>query len=234
MTRTSTVVVAGVAWVVVWAALAGSAKAAQVDVWVLDRDGKPLPDAVVVLDSTVPGPRPTPVPELVISQEKMKFVPALAVAHLGTKVTFSNLDRWDHHVRGGLVGPGGVYVDPGKGYSFRLTGRERGKAPASHVQTYSQTGPQMLGCHLHGSMRAYLFVTDSPWAAITDSEGRLRLSGVPAGPARLKVWHADELTDTPARVATIVDGMPVLQLPTQVLPRKATRTAPEEAKMPGY
>lgn len=211
----------------------GAAQAAEVEVLVLDRDGRPLPDAVVQLQTSAPGARPTPPAELVITQEKMKFQPAMAVAHLSTKVRFSNLDRWDHHVRGGLVGPGGVYIEPTKGYSFRIAGRKAGQPASGAVQSYAQTGPQMLGCHLHGSMRGYLYVTDSPWAGVTDETGRLKLSGVPAGAARLQVWHADELIETAPVSAQVADAMGALRVSTQIVPRKA-KPAADEMKMPGH
>jgi len=214
--------------------VAAGAQSAELELQVLDRDGRPLPEAVLVLDSSVPGARPSPPSELVISQEKMKFSPSVAVAHLSTKVRFTNLDRWDHHVRGGFVGPGGVYLDSSKGYSFRLAGRDGNKAPSSAEHSYTQTGPQMLGCHLHGSMKAFLYITDSPWAAVSGGDGKVKLSGVPAGPARLRIWHADELVETPMQSLQVVDGMAVVKLATQIVPRKAKRQAPEELKMPGY
>jgi len=92
--------------------------AADLSLQVLDRSGKPLPDAVVLLDSSLPGARPVAKAEYLIAQEKMKFVPALSVVPVGAKVVFSNLDRWDHHVRGGQMGPGGVYLDPSQGFAM--------------------------------------------------------------------------------------------------------------------
>jgi len=212
---------------------ASVAHAGDVELAVLDRDGKPLPDAVVVIESTVTGNRPTPPAELLINQEKMKFSPALAVVNLSTKVRFANLDRFDHHVRGGAVGPGGMYLDASKGYSFRLTGRESGKPADSAVQTFAQTGPQMLGCHLHASMRAFLYVTDSPWAAITGADGKVKVAAVPNGAARLRIWHADELVETPIQNLTVTDGMAVVKVNTAIVPRKAKR-AVQEADKYGY
>lgn len=215
-----------VLWSLGWGLLAlGAAQAAEVEVLVLDRDGRPLPEAVVLLHTSAPGPRPTPPAELVISQEKMKFQPAMAVAHLSTKVRFSNLDRWDHHVRGGVAGPGGVYLDATQGYAFRLAGQKAGSPPASQQRSYAQTGPQLLGCHLHGSMRGHLFVTDSPWAAVSDEQGRAVLTQLPAGPARVRVWHGDELVETPVQSVNLSEGMAPLKVSTQVLPRKAKAAA---------
>lgn len=200
--------------------LAGSVMAAELSIQVLDRDGKPLPDAVVILESSATGARPQPKMEHTIEQEGMRFVPALSVVHLATKVNFVNLDRWDHHVRGGVVGPGGVYLDPSQGYAFRLAGKTPGKSPAREQRQYSQTGPQLLGCHLHASMRGHLYVTDSPWAAVSDAQGQLRLSGVPAGSGRLRVWHADELVETPAMAIQVLEGMAPVRMATQVAPLK--------------
>lgn len=45
----------------------------------------------------------------------------------------------------------------------------------------------------HGSMRGFVVVTDSPWAAKTDSTGVVSFRDVPEGAARLRVWHADQL-----------------------------------------
>ncbi len=212
--------------------LASTAQAGDLEFLVLDRDGKPLAEAVVVLESSVTGSRPTPPAEMVINQEKMKFQPAVIVAQLSTKLRFVNLDSWDHHVRGGSVGPGGVYLDASKGYSFRLAGREAGKPPASAVQSFTQTGPQMLGCHLHGSMRGFLYITDSPWAAVTTAEGKAKLSEVPNGVARLRIWHADELVETPMQNLTVVDGMPLMRISTAIVQRKSKKA--EAPKPYGY
>ena len=37
--------------------------------------------------------------------------------------------------------------------------------------TLEQAGPMQLGCHLHGSMRGSLYVTDTPWAVKTNADG---------------------------------------------------------------
>ncbi|MBB5206122.1 plastocyanin [Inhella inkyongensis] len=194
-----------------------AALAADVTVQVLDREGKALAGAVVVLETSVSGPRPTPLAEHTIEQEQMRFAPAVSVVHLSTKVHFVNLDRWDHHVRGGAAGPGGVYLDASQGFAFRLSGRVAGKPASRESRQFNQTGPQLLGCHLHGSMRGHLYVTDSPWAAVSDAQGQVQLREVPAGGARLRVWHAEELVETPPQALSVSDGMAAVRVATQVV-----------------
>ncbi|PTT85178.1 plastocyanin, partial [Pelomonas sp. HMWF004] len=101
---------------------AAAAQAADLTVTVLDRNGKPLPDAVVLVGSSGQGPRPPAVLEAGVTQEKLRFIPAITVVGPGSKISFSNLDTWDHHVILGLMGPGGVYVDPGLNTQLRLAG----------------------------------------------------------------------------------------------------------------
>ncbi|WP_439569395.1 hypothetical protein [Sphingopyxis sp.] len=46
-----------------------------------------------------------------------------------------------------------------------------------------------LGCNIHDQMRGYLRVVDTPFAAKTDQNGIVRLSGMAAGGHQLTVWH---------------------------------------------
>lgn len=213
------------------ATAATTARAAELTVTVLDRSGKPLPDAVVLVDSTMPGPRPSLPMELTIAQEKMRFMPAVTIAPLGAKVSFSNLDGWDHHVIAGPMGPGGVYLDETKNTQMRLAGRLAGKAPASDARTFTQPGPLLLGCHLHGSMRGHLYMADSPWAKLSGDDGRARIAELPEGPARVRIWHADQLVETPAQSTTVAAGGSQVTIATQIAAR-AKKSAPAPAVSP--
>lgn len=203
-----------------------AAQAADLTVTVLDRNGKPLADAVVLVDSAVQGVRPTPVLEASVAQEKLRFVPAVTVVGLGAKIAFSNLDSWDHHVILGLMGAGGVYVDPGQNTQFRLAGRVGSKPPASDSKVLSQPGAYLLGCHIHGSMRGHIYVADTPWARLGGEDGKAVLQGVPEGPARVRIWHPDQLVEgAPAAVQVAAAGSAV-SITTQIAPARKKRAAP--------
>ena len=211
---------------------AGASQAADLTVTVLDRNGKPLADAVVLVDSAVQGPRPAMVMEATIAQEKLRFTPAVAVVGLGAKVSFSNLDSWDHHVILGLMGAGGVYVDPGQNTQFRLAGRVGSKPPASDSKVLNQPGAYLLGCHIHGSMRGHIYVADTPWARLGGEDGKAVLQGLPEGPARVRIWHPDQLVDgAPTEVKIAAKGSAVA-ITTQIAPARRKRAAP--AADPNY
>lgn len=201
--------------------------AATVQMTVLGRDGQPLPDAVVIIESSATNKITNPVLQggaatVTIFQQKMQFVPLISIVPVGSRVRFTNLDNWDHHVRGLPAGLGGLGNAPGEtqsGFELRVGGRAEGKEPNSADITLDKTGPVQLGCHLHGSMRGYVMVTDSPWAAKTDATGAVSFRDVPEGMARLRVWHPDQLLDTPVTALQIVMAT-TATLSTQIQPRR--------------
>jgi len=189
-------------------ALWTGASAGNVQIQVLDREGKPVPDAVVVI---YPGNAAGAPPSLLqasptIEQEKMRFVPAVTVVSAGTTVRFTNQDRWDHHVRGNPAGVAPVAA-PGAAastnFELRLAGKTDGKPANSADVKLDAPGVVLLGCHLHGSMRGHVFVTDSAWTLQTGADGLAEFPQVPGGPARLRVWHAEQILDLPQQILSI-------------------------------
>ena len=107
------------------------ATAGNVQIQVLDKDGKPVPDAVVVLYPATAGNPSLLPPNPAVEQEKMRFVPAVSVVATGTTVRFVNRDTWDHHVRGTAAGAAAFQMaTDGTGFELRLAGKLDGK-PAS-------------------------------------------------------------------------------------------------------
>jgi plastocyanin len=197
-------------------AFAASADAGSVQITVTDKDGKPAPDVVVLIDAaakTVPAPAATPV---VIAQEGLKFVPFLSVVPVGSTLRFTNKDNYDHHVRSTPSGPLGS-MPPAAVFEMRLDAAEAArmnsyddgrpppppKTPRSGTTTFdvkvTQAGPIGLGCHLHSSMRGQVYVSGTPWFAKTDANGVARIDNVPDGAAELTLWHSDQVQEQPVQ-----------------------------------
>lgn len=203
-----------------WLVLAGAAQAATVQVTVLARDGKPLADAVVVLEPAAGQAARAPAPvQTTITQQKMQFLPPVSVLPAGSRVRFTNLDGWEHHVRGRPAGLAGLNATAQQGFELRLPGQLDGQEPSSADVTLGQAGPLQLGCHLHGSMRGFVYVADTPWAVKTGPDGVAMLPDVPEGAARVRVWHPEQLLEMPATAIT-VGPVTLVNLPTQVVPRR--------------
>ena len=208
------------AWLIATALLPLAAQAATVQVTVLGRDGKPLADAVVVIEPGAGAKPASPAPvSTVINQQKMQFLPSTLVLPVGSKVTFTNLDSWEHHVRGTPAGLASLNPGTQPGFELRLNGKAEGKEPASAEVTLTKAGAVQLGCHLHGSMRGFIFVADSPWTVQTDANGVATLQGVPEGAAKVRVVHADQLLEASPTVVNITQ-VTALNVPTQVQPRR--------------
>jgi plastocyanin len=177
------------------------ASAGSVQLTVIDKDGKPAPDVVVLIEPARRGAvQPAPEPVQVV-QEDLRFVPFLTVLPAGSTVRFVNRDDYDHHVRSTPSGPLSA-IAPVSSFELRQgpagARRNASSAPTTAEVKLVVPGPIGIGCHLHGSMRGQLFVADTPWFGKTDTQGRVTIDGVPPGDAALRLWHSDQLTEQPA------------------------------------
>lgn len=155
----------------------GIAHAGDLTVSVRDAAGRPVTNAVATVypDSGVPrGPIRFAWP-LRMSQENIDFSPEVLIVPVGGTVSFPNLDRVRHQV-----------YSFSRGNRFEVPLYSRGEAP---TRTFATAGVAALGCNIHDEMVAWIKVVDTPWAAKTNAQGNLILTGIPAGGATLKIWH---------------------------------------------
>lgn len=158
-------------------ALVGTAQAGDLVVSVRDTGGRPIRDAVVTVmpDAGVPrGPIRFSWP-LRIAQQNVQFQPYVLIAPVGGTVAFPNLDRVRHHV---------YSFSRGNRFEIELFGQDQ-----TRTHTFTTVGVAALGCNIHDQMLAYVKIVDTPWAGKTDAAGNVTVAAIPAGPARLMVWH---------------------------------------------
>ena len=205
--------------------------AGSLQVTVLDKDGKPTPDAVVIVVPAVKAVARNPPPMLaIINQEKMQFIPAVTVVSAGAKIRFTNSDAWDHHVR--MAAPGlALPLDPAatnstsasNGFALRLEGKAEGKPAKSVDVTLDKPGAMgasLLGCFIHGSMSGAVYVADSPWTVKTGADGTATLDDVPEGIATVKVWHGAQVIDLKPQTLQLGATPGKLTMQLDVVPRK--------------
>lgn len=190
------------------ALLAGPASAAVLQLTVHGADGKPAADTVV-LWRRAGGFQPFSRSDtVVIAQRDIRFVPAVVVVPVQGTVRFVNKDRFDHHVKSMPGGPLGS-VAPHTSFEFRLAKASGGQEPSADLR-FETTGPVAVGCHLHGSMRAHIYVSPTPWAAVSDDKGRATLD-VPDGPGELVLWHPDQVVEQAPRTLQAAGASDVTQ-----------------------
>lgn len=200
------------------------AQAGNLTVVVADKEGKPVPDAVVVIvpaNKTVLPKTPLS-KDATINQEKMQFIPAVSLVAVGAKIRMVNNDPWNHHVKSS---PAGInqFNTTKVGFEVVLEGKPEGKTAKSVEVLLDSPGvvtANVLGCYIHGSMRGFMFVSDSPWAAKTGANGAATFEDLPDGAAQIKVWQADQLIDLAPQAVQINTTPAISTFQLSVTPRR--------------
>jgi len=154
------------------------AQNAEIAARVIDAQGKPVADAVVV---AVPSDGnlklPARAPQAVVDQVDKEFVPKVQAILVGTAVTFPNRDSVRHQV---------YSFSPARRFELPLyTG-------VPQAVTFDKPGVVVLGCNIHDWMVGYVYVSESPYFAKTDSQGRAVLSDLPPRSYVVRVWHPQQ------------------------------------------
>jgi len=145
------------------------------------------PLAVVYLDGAFPRPVSAPVKE--VAQKDLTFVPALLPIQAGTRVEFPNLDDTYHNI---------FSYSPTKRFDL---GRYRPEERPIPSVMFDQPGLVTLRCDIHEHMRGLILVLNTPYFVMTNTDGRFRLAGVPAGDYTLKAWIDSRTTrQTPVQL----------------------------------
>lgn len=170
----------------------GSAMAATVQVQVQDSGGKPLPGAVVYLESREAGLLVKPGQGAELARKAKRFDPEVLVVPVGTAVTFPNRDTVRHHV---------YSFSPTKSFELKLYAG----VPANPV-VFDKAGIVVLGCNIHDAMTAWILVVDTPFYGHGTDAGAVAMGPVPAGNYRLRVWHPSLPVGAPAADQALVVG----------------------------
>jgi plastocyanin len=172
--------------------LTGTACAGSLQVQVQDKNGKPLPNAVVFLESAEARAAAKPLKGVEVAQVAKQFSPAVTVVTPGTAVLFPNQDTVRHHV---------YSFSPVKTFELKLYAG----VPANPV-VFDKVGVAVLGCNIHDNMVAWVLVVDTPYFGHTDAQGKLNLDSVPNGNYKLRTWHASLPTGAAAAEQTQAVG----------------------------
>lgn len=176
----TTFVLATAARVLAASALA-AATLAQAAVFVgvaSDRDGQSLPNVVMAL-KPVGAPAPATAPtQITVTQEGLAFKPYISVIRAGSSVVFANRDTVEHHIK-----------SFSSSKPFEIAVHKPGDTPPPI--RFDKEGAIVAYCILHDWMRAYVYVADTPWAAVSGDNGLARIENVPPGDYELTAWHPD-------------------------------------------
>ena len=187
-------------------ALARADARASLEVTVTDQASRPVADAVVVAVPTDPAVAANARPRAEsLDQIDREFVPKVKPVFVGSTVAFPNRDNVRHHV---------YSFSPAKRFELPLYAG----VPAQPV-LFDKPGVVVLGCNIHDWMIGYIYVSESPFFAKTDAQGRATIPDLPARTFVVRVWHARmqgseadtrrEVTLAPGRGTTLAVSVPL-------------------------
>ena len=153
-----------------------------------------LVDAVVTITPRSQNNQSAPdeIPEAsaaIMDQKHKQFVPHVLAIRTGSPVTFPNSDNIRHSV---------YSFSPAKRFELPLYSGE----PAAPVK-FDTAGVVALGCNIHDKMIGYIYVSDSPWFGVTDSDGRVGFD-VPPGEYLVTFWHPYAPDKMPVKINATV------------------------------
>jgi plastocyanin len=115
--------------------------------------------------------------EVVMDQQACMYRPRVLVAQAGQTVLIKNSDQTLHNIH---TYRGAVTV-------FNLA--EVSGMPPIRKKFASDGEVVKFKCDVHPWMTGYLVVTDNPFFAVTDGEGKFTIRGLPAGHYTVEIWH---------------------------------------------
>jgi plastocyanin len=118
-------------------------------------------------------------PPVVIDQKDMLFLPRVTAVRHGRPVRFDNSDPFNHSV---------TIFSAVKENELNVFVTARDPVTKAFA---AEKAPLRIGCALHGSMTAWLYVAPHPWAAVSDEKGAFVLKDVPPGKYTLWLRHPD-------------------------------------------
>jgi len=160
-------------------AICGTAAATAFTAEVHDQDGRPVANAVIVLvpdsKTSIPAAAARLAAEKTIDQRGETFIPLVTIVPKGGHIVFANNDPTTHQV---------YSFSAVKQFEITLARGEKSPPIA-----FDNSGVAALGCNIHDHMIAYAFVVESPWAMLSDPDGRGTIADVPPGNYEAQVWH---------------------------------------------
>ncbi len=112
--------------------------------------------------------------KFVIMQKDREFVPHVLIVPVGVNIEFPNHDSVFHNA---------FSLFDGERFDLGLY-----EAGQSKVARFDRPGVSYIFCNIHYEMSAIVIALDTPYYGLSDRAGTLRLTDVPPGNYRLRLW----------------------------------------------
>lgn len=120
-----------------------------------------------------------PQEKLTFSTQNCRFLPHVLAVRTGQPVNCTNPDKTAY----------GVHISPVKSAAMVIHPKAGDPVGQDVKIEVAETLPVKVTCDVHPWMSAFWVVTDHPYVAVTDADGKFKIANLPAGEHSFRVWH---------------------------------------------
>ncbi len=135
---------------------------------------------VLVMVEDVKKGKAAPKTDTTIDNNKCYFEPFVGLGYKGAKYIIKNSDPMLHNTNLGLM------LQDKRQTVYNLALPKKDQVITKEVK---RTGLHAVKCDAHGWMRAYIFVADHPYGAVTNATGDFEIKDLPPGKYKVRIWH---------------------------------------------
>jgi len=136
-------------------------------------------NVLVVVENVKKG-KSAPKADVTIDNKKCYFEPLIAITYKGSNFIIKNSDPMMHNVNLGLM------LKDKRQTVYNLALPRQYQVITKPAKT---VGLHDVKCDAHPWMRAYVYVSEHPYVALTDGSGNFEIKDLPPGKYKVKLWH---------------------------------------------
>lgn len=136
-------------------------------------------NVLVFIDDVEKG-KAAPKTDITIDNTKCYFEPIVGVAYKGANFVIKNSDSILHNTNLGIL------LKDKRSTVYNLALPTQNQIIKKPIR---RTGLHTIKCDAHAWMRAYLYVGDHPYAAVTDASGNFEIKDLLPGKYKVTIWH---------------------------------------------
>jgi hypothetical protein len=150
----------------------------QAHMYVISPDNE-VKNVLVIVENVQKG-KSAPKVDITINNKDCYFEPLVSITYKGSNFVVKNSDPIMHNTNLGIM------LQDKRSTVYNLALPKKDQVISKPVR---RIGMHVVKCSTHEWMRAYIYVSEHPYVAVTDANGSFEIKDLPAGKYKVKIWH---------------------------------------------